>query len=162
MSEPASQNGDTSHGPLKRKAVNVSGHGRTKIPRRNQVKPIKPERERFWDTYCPSPMLKEEIRRNFIHAAKRSSELKRYKLLYEYEKIRSTEIRLLHINPAKDREMDLFVSLGTIADTEVGQDPLQEYEALSYHWGPGPADRPVYLFGSKSLPRFSISALAQL
>ena len=88
--------------------------------------------------------------------------MERYGLLYEYVPIKPTEIRLLYIQPAKNLDTDLFVSIQTIADTDVGPGALQEYEALSYHWGSGPAIKPVYLEGQELLPKTNFNDLAVL
>jgi hypothetical protein len=43
-------------------------------------------------------------------------------------------------------ESDLCVEIVTYSDDETGPgEDQQPYEALSYHWGPGPADKPVYI-----------------
>ncbi|KAJ4362260.1 hypothetical protein N0V83_010353 [Neocucurbitaria cava] len=159
----------------KRKATETAAPLPRKVLKRNQRGRVERETVQFWDKHSPQIMTPEEVKRKFFHAAKRASQLKQFKLLYEYERIHSHEVRLLFINPAKRRDMDLFVSIQKFEDSDVGADPKQEYEdsdvgadpkqeyeALSYHWGPGPADKPVFLSSREVLPKVPISDLAQL
>ncbi|KAF2270186.1 HET-domain-containing protein [Lojkania enalia] len=162
MSSSNPNNGSTNTAGHKRKSSELVDHTPRKIPRRNQVKPVKVEREEFWDKYTHQAMTKEEIKRKFIRAARRSGQLDSYNLLYKYVRIKATEIRLLEIEPAKKLESDLFVSIRQFSDSEVGTYPLQEYEALSYHWGPGPADKAVYISRRESLPKIDIGDLTRL
>lgn len=87
-------------------------------------------------------------------------------LLYKYTPISSTEIRLLFVNPARRYEDDIFVEIVALDEHEAGLAASQQaYEALSYHWGPGPADKPVYIYGEESntrvenADRFSLSKI---
>jgi hypothetical protein len=133
-----------------------------KVLRRSRPTAVEAKRIEFWDKTSPKAMTRAEIRKRLFNAADRWEQLEKYKLLYKFSAIKDTEIRLLYINPATRRENDLFVSIKTIADHDVGPDPLQEYEALSYHWGPGPADKPVYLSDPELLPKIDIAGLVQL
>lgn len=162
MDSPNVAKDDPKAGAVKRKATQTEDLTPKRVRRRNQVKPVKVERETYWDKKSSQHMTQEEIKKTFIRAAKRAGQLAEYKLLYKYEEIKPTEIRLLYINPAQKREMDLIVSMRTVADNDVGPYPLQEYEALSYYWGPGPADNPVYISDQEPLPKIKISELAQL
>lgn len=107
-------------------------------------------------------MTRSEIRKTFLKVAERWEQLERFKLIYQYTPIRTTEIRLVYINPAPKFDNDLFVSIKAIGDADVGPEPLQEYEALSYHWGPGPADRPVFMAEPEKIPKIDIGDLLKL
>lgn len=121
-------------------------------------------KETFWDKAEPGIMTKAEVKKHFLHAAIRAGKLKDHNLLYEYSRIKATQIRLLIIEPAPTLERDLFVSLRKYNDKSVGAYPpgLQEYDALSYHWGPGPADRPVYLAGREKPTKIDMYELSLL
>jgi hypothetical protein len=106
--------------------------------------------------------MKTKTKTNFLHAVKRANSLKEFKLLHEYDRIEADELRLLFIYPAIKHEMDLVVTMEVYKDCDTGQGLEQEYEALSYHWGPGPADKPVYLSSQEGLQKVPISSLAQL
>ncbi|KAF2187575.1 hypothetical protein K469DRAFT_737786 [Zopfia rhizophila CBS 207.26] len=83
-----------------------------------------------------------------VRAIQRHDQLTKHKLLYQYDRIEPTEMRLLFLKPAVNRDMNLVMSIETFKDKEVGaKDGQQEFEALSYFWGPGPADKPVFLEG---------------
>ncbi|KAK8115916.1 hypothetical protein PG984_012418 [Apiospora sp. TS-2023a] len=89
---------------------------------------------------------KDEVKKKFLRGAQRYSILRRTKLLYEYTPIQDNQIRLLYLHPATSYESDIYVSLRTHMDDEVGpEQPQQAYDALSYHWGSGPANAPIYL-----------------
>ncbi|KAI8943629.1 hypothetical protein NX059_001614 [Plenodomus lindquistii] len=105
----------------------------------------------FWDKHPSRGALNQgRAYRNFLRSARRAKHLAKYRLLYEYSPITSQEVRLLFINPARRRDQDLHVGIKTYDDSMLGKD--QEYEALSYHWGGGPTDKPVFLFPDSSLP----------
>ncbi|CAI6339903.1 unnamed protein product [Periconia digitata] len=135
-----------------------------KVPKRDEERPVIAQRVGYWNESRPPQNMKEKVKANFVNAAKRASQLKDHKLLYQYKRIKPTEMRLLYISPAQSRNMDLFVSIGTIADKRVGSQnsDCQAYEALSYHWGPGPADKPVYLSGGTKEPKIGIADLILL
>jgi hypothetical protein len=136
---------------------------RLRVPKRIGPRPVKRQRDKFWDTDS-TPGHRAVIQKRFLNAIRRYDQLNKYKLLYEYAPIAENEIRLLYINLGS-RADDVRVSIQTIADDDLGPFPLQEYEALSYHWGPGPADRPIFLQqGSESepMPRMSIEELSSL
>ncbi|KAH7091425.1 heterokaryon incompatibility protein-domain-containing protein [Paraphoma chrysanthemicola] len=106
--------------------------------------------EGFWDSRSPRPSTK--VVKTINHAIQRGAALREFNLLYEYTRIEPDEIRLLFILPAMKHEMDVQVVMNTYKDIEVGPD-LQEYEALSYHWGPGPADKPIWLSYEEDTPQ---------
>ena len=136
---------------------------RLRVPRRNGPRPVKRQRTTYWDAASPINH-REVIKERFVNAIRRADQLSKYKLLYEYAAIAEDEIRLLYINPGSKND-DLRVLIEAIPDNEVGPHPLQEYEALSYHWGPGPADKPVFHEqGSESepMPKMSIEELSNL
>jgi hypothetical protein len=87
-------------------------------------------------------MRRKMVRETFFKLAVRFEQLEKYEILYRYKRIEASEIRLLQIEPSRDFASDIFVSLVTIADEAIGAH-IKEYEALSYVWGQGPADRPI-------------------
>jgi len=130
------------------------------VQKRVEIQPVQHQRALFWDLQPPRASMK--TRKGIMHAMKRAKYLEEFKLLYEYKKIKADEMRLLFVYPAKRLEMDIVVSIEEFRDCDTGQGLEQEYEALSYHWGPGPADKPVYIATQEKLSRFHISSLARL
>lgn len=131
-----------------------------KVLKRNQAKPVERKVVQFWDKDQRPPMTPDEVKRNFLHALRRANLLRDYDLLYKYALIQPDEIRLLFINPAPSYDKELFVFMETFKDSETGSG-RQEYEALSYHWGPGPADKPVYLYNHEPRPKITFRELVE-
>jgi hypothetical protein len=158
--DPVQPNGGASNGVVGRRP---DVGPRLRVPKRIGPKPVIRQKTTFWDA-TSIPAHKAIIKKRFLNAVARYDQLNKYKLLYEYSPIADSEMRLLYIRPGS-RHDDLRVSIETIADAELGPYPLQEYEALSYHWGPGPADKPVFLVrGSESVqqPKVSFDELYRL
>lgn len=167
---------DTSNGNSQPDVSNQKkARPRVPLQPRGAPKSVKPKKIGMWDVRSQPKQIPEEVKKNWIRSAKRGRQLKDNNLLYTYDRIKPTEMRLLFISPAKKRDMDLFVSLETYPDNEVGSEleaysdnevgsglDRQPYEALSYHWGPSPATKPVYIAASDALPKISISDLAVL
>ncbi|KAI0533968.1 heterokaryon incompatibility protein-domain-containing protein [Xylaria digitata] len=147
--EPSSRNGSNSQIDVSRgKAFNATIRSRVDVPRRQKRTAVGPDRLTFWDQPISDKKTREEVAKRFLGATARWKLLEKYDLLYKYDPIKPTEIRLLYLNPAQRYEDDIFVELVTVADDNAGPAPHQQpYEALSYHWGPGPADKPVYIYG---------------
>lgn len=145
---------------LKRAQTFVEGRLPRKVRKRNEIQPVYRQQAGFWDAQPPRPSTKTKT--NILHAIKRANSLQEFRLLYEYHRIDDDEMRLLFIHPAKKHEADLIVEMDVFKDCDTGQGLEQEFEALSYHWGPGPADKPVYLLCQEELPRVPISSIAQL
>jgi hypothetical protein len=145
---------------LKRASTAVEDRLPRKVRRRNNIQPVQRQLGQFWDK--PLVPTKTATKKNFVHAFRRASSLKEFKLLHEYDPIEAEELRLLFIHPAMKHDMDLVVSMEVLKDCATGEGLEQEYEALSYHWGPGPADKPVYLSNQEGLQKVPISSLAQL
>ncbi|KAK8017905.1 hypothetical protein PG991_007095 [Apiospora marii] len=108
-------------------------------------------------------MSREEVKKMFLKGAQRYNTLNRHGLLYEYTPIQHNQMRLLYINPAGNYKDDLHVTMRTHMDEDVGPQPSQQaYEALSYHWGPGPADRPIYFAAPQKVPKLDFLDAVQL
>lgn len=99
-----------------------------------------------WDKSVEKKKSREEVKRAFRRAAERATILYKYQLLYRYDTINKEQTRLLFISPAPRLNDKIVVRIEVFSDEDLeGINPRQRYEALSYHWGPGPADKPVYL-----------------
>jgi hypothetical protein len=61
---------------------------------------------------------------------------------YHYSPITENHVRLLRVNRGKTQD-SITVSMKTVAFKDLGS--LYEYEALSYYWGSGKAEYPVYV-----------------
>ncbi|KAI1122513.1 heterokaryon incompatibility protein-domain-containing protein [Nemania abortiva] len=110
-----------------------------------------------------SPPHRNEIAKRFLILLSRLQLLEKYDLLYKYSPISPKEVRLLYLSPALRYEDDIFVEIAPTPDQNT--DPIedrQHYEALSYHWGPGPAYRPVYICGKRSNTKFAASDMFRL
>lgn len=62
---------------------------------------------------------------------------------FKYDQVTNSQTRLLKIYPG-ERNDDITVSISTVSIDDLGF-PLHEYEALSYHWGAGLYERPIYV-----------------
>lgn len=107
-----------------------------KVPKRAAPIPIERFRHRFRSDPT-SPISLSSTREKILHAA-RLAQLK----LYKYSPIGEDQIRLLRIAPG-DVGDEICVTLQTV-DVKDLKDIL-EYEALSYHWGEGEAEHPVWV-----------------
>ncbi|KAI8947025.1 heterokaryon incompatibility protein-domain-containing protein [Xylaria longipes] len=125
---------------------------RVAVPKRQKEIAVGPDRLKYWDQPTSDKKTRDEIAKRFLGATERWKLLEKYDLLYKYSLINSTQIRLLYLNPARRYEDDIFVELVPIEDENTGSEDAsqQAYEALSYHWGPGPADKPIYVYGLRS------------
>lgn len=101
----------------------------------------------FWDAArAPQRNSRVIVRERFRNALFRYKQLKLWRRLYEYSPIPATHIRIMLLEPSEDYNADLRVSLHAVPDDDVGPDDSQwGYEALSYHWGSGPAENPVFI-----------------
>ncbi|KAF2656359.1 hypothetical protein K491DRAFT_678121 [Lophiostoma macrostomum CBS 122681] len=128
--------------------------GATQVPRSGKRKvlttPIQVKRTRISDEK-PKETTRENVQQTLRRAASRLGQLNKFGLLYEYKPIKNSEIRLLRILRARKYDDDIHVTLETVADQDTGS-LGQEYEALSYDWGEGPADRPIYLPNTRPMP----------
>jgi hypothetical protein len=100
----------------------------------------------MWDARKQLRRIPEETKRNWVRGARRATQLMHHNLLYTYTLISGNQMRLLIVKPVKKHTEDLVILVCTYLDEEVGpRAEHQPYEALSYHWGAGPATKPVFV-----------------
>ncbi|KAI1163237.1 heterokaryon incompatibility protein-domain-containing protein [Nemania serpens] len=133
------------------------------VLRRQEKLAVGPENLGYYDQPASDKDTRSQVAKQFLGGMERWKLLDKYGLLYEYSPIKSTEIRLLHLNPAQRYEDDIFIKIVDIDADNVGSiAPRQPYEALSYHWGLGPAEKPVYIYGIWSNTRVERADLLSL
>ncbi|KAI1278980.1 heterokaryon incompatibility protein-domain-containing protein [Xylaria sp. FL0933] len=140
-----------------------STRARVDVPRRQKEIAVGPSRLGYWDQSTIDKKTRDEIVKRFLGATERWKLLEKYDLLYKYSPIQATEVRLLYLNPALRYEDDVFVEIVPFDDEDTGPgESAQPYEALSYHWGPGPADKPIYIFGKWSNTKVEVADIFSL
>lgn len=138
-------------------------HPRVDILNRQNKVAVGPEKSKFWDQRSGDPKTREEVIKRFRSAMDRWHILEKYDLIYKYKSISPNQVRLLYIYPAARHENNIIVSLETLSDEQLGSaEHQQPYEALSYHWGPGPADKPIYFSGLNSTAQINVKDLVTL
>jgi hypothetical protein len=80
---------------------------------------------------------------NLANGSRWASTLGKVGAVYNYTRIPSTQVRLLLLKPG-NFEDDIYVSLITVDDVQVGSDQYP-YCALSYHWGEGTLDNIIFV-----------------
>ena len=102
-------------------------------------KPTAEKRERHGPRKEPSSPTSNRPRtvgERFLQAAKKSK-------LLSYDKLKEGQIRILIVNPAEDPKAQILVLLDTVSFEDLPQ--TYEFEALSYHWGDGDANNPIFI-----------------
>jgi hypothetical protein len=107
---------------------------------------------------APTPVIRAQygfrtgpaspIRSRLSTVEKLFAAVKAQKLIYNYSSITKDQIRLLRVVCGETQD-DISVSIETVSFEDLGN--LYEYEALSYHWGSGEAEYPVYIRDAKPL-----------
>jgi hypothetical protein len=108
-----------------------------KVPKRTGPTPVVRTQKGFRGTGPSSPVIQLTPRERLLRGI-RAARLQ----LYKHSPITENHIRLLMVNPGEEPD-DIFVSLKTVSISELRRS--YEYEALSYHWGDGDANYPVYV-----------------
>ncbi|KAI1109288.1 heterokaryon incompatibility protein-domain-containing protein [Nemania sp. NC0429] len=123
---------------------------RIEITSRSNPTSVKSTKLTNWDRPGAHRNTGAKVTGRFVSALRKWRLLEENNLLFKYEAIGPTELRLLTLQPAPQHEDDIHVSLDVYPDDETGSEEFQQaYEALSYHWGPGPAVQPVYVDNQK-------------
>ena len=63
--------------------------------------------------------------------------------MYTYEDLQEGQIRLLILKPAQDEKADICIELKSHTFEEIQEN--YEFAALSYHWGDGAPEKPVFV-----------------
>lgn len=71
--------------------------------------------------------------------------------IYKYKPISEDTARLLIVHPRSNVQSDIYVTLKEVPFSLLGTDMPYAYEALSYHWGAGDAERPIYAKDDRTL-----------
>jgi hypothetical protein len=108
-----------------------------KVPKRTGPTPVVRIQKGFRGTGPPSPVVQLTPRERLLRGI-RAARLQ----LYKHSPITENHIRLLMVNPGEAPD-EIFVSLKTVSINELRRS--YEYEALSYHWGDGDANYPIYV-----------------
>ncbi|KAI1743054.1 heterokaryon incompatibility protein-domain-containing protein [Xylaria scruposa] len=150
-------------GASRHRASTAAMRPRIAVPKRQKETAVAPERLGYWGHPASNTKTRDEIAKRFLSATERWKLLEKYELLYKYRPISSSQIRLLCLNPAQRYENDIFINLVPLEDRETGPElHQQQYEALSYHWGPGPADKPIYFYGLQHNTTFEMADVPSL
>jgi hypothetical protein len=122
---------------MKRSLESELPHGPPlKVPKRTAPTPVVRTQYGF-RTGPPSPMLSRvSIIEKFLAVAKAR------KWMYNYSNITEDQIRILRVVRGEPQDI-VSVSMETVSFKDLGS--IYEYEALSYHWGSGEAEYPVYI-----------------
>jgi hypothetical protein len=111
-----------------------------KVPKRTGPTPVIRTHYGF-RTGPPSPVLLRSTLERILAAVRARQ------WMYNYSPITEDQIRLLRVIAGEPQD-DVSVVLETVAFKDLGRS--YEYEALSYHWGSGEAEYPVYVRDVKS------------
>ena len=109
------------------------------LPIKIQPTPEERERAELWNApQSPVSGRDPSLRERLLNAA-RMEKLN----MYAHEDLHEGQIRLLILKPAQDEKADISIELKRLTFEEVQE--CYEFAALSYHWGIGEADKPVFV-----------------